>query len=190
MGFLSNVTWFKCINFRNIVANNRVAFDFLNIWIEWTSLGMLSCIFVHCIAIMIEVQHRLKLEVLFLSKLSADKRYRKKKLSLWCSLSPQTLFHTPKWSENHNLRTNNIFDQQSASAPVKPCLLECNVPLDIHAWHLVQQHLSDFWAAATGLVKENALLRGNISDRKEWLWAESKGDHPTLYGRDTVFNSH
>lgn len=114
----------------------------------------------------------------------------KKKLSLWCSLSPQTLFHTPKWSENHNLRTNNIFDQQSASAPVKPCLLECNVPLDIHAWHLVQQHLSDFWAAATGLVKENALLRGNISDRKEWLWAESKGDHPTLYGRDTVFNSH
>jgi len=31
MDFLSNVTWVKCIKFRNTVANNRDEFDFLNI---------------------------------------------------------------------------------------------------------------------------------------------------------------
>ena len=139
MGFLSNVTWFKCIKFRNIVANDRVVFDFLHLCIEWTSFDMLSRIFVHCIAVTAEVKHRPKPEVPFLGKLAADKRYRTQ--NFHCG----ALFHLKhSFTLRNESRTDNIFDQQSASAPVKPYLFECNVLLDMHAWHFVQQHFSDF----------------------------------------------
>jgi len=96
---------------------------------------------------MTEVQHRLKLWSPIFKQIACWQAISDTKLSLWFSRSPQTIFHTPKWIENHSLRIDNIFDQQSASGPVKSHLFECNVPLDMHAWHLVQQHLSDFFTA-------------------------------------------